>query len=159
MSHLDPRKLHVTYKATKLPADLILPRRYTLTHSDRTGELFLTIADDYDYAQISGWYTRLMRDEVVAEWQDGTQPSFHVYCHVSGGVILGSARWRYNILKSHMPMVLQTFRHGDQRLFLQNPALDLSEISVHFHAKQAQLNKRENWGKFNEYILKGTRGK
>ena len=159
MSDLNPRKLHVTFKATKSPADLILPRRYTLTHSDRTGELFLTIGDDYDYEQISGWYTRMMRDEVLADWQDGTPPSFHVYCHVSGGLILGSARWRYNILKSHMAMVLQTFRHGDRELFLQNPALDVSEISVHFHAKQAQLNKRENWGTFAKHVLEDTRSK
>jgi hypothetical protein len=158
MSDLDPRKLHVTFKATESSADLILPRRYTLTHSDRTGELFLTIADEYDYAQISGWYTRLMRDEVLAEWQDGSQPTFHVYCHVSGGVIIGSARWRYGIFKNHMPMVLQAFRYGDQNVFDQNPDLDLATISVHFHAKQAQFNKRENWGTFADYVLEGTYG-
>jgi len=159
MSDLDPRKLHVTFKATKSSVSLILPRRYTLTHSDWTGELFLTIADDYDYAQISGWYTKLMRDEVLAEWQDRSQPTFHVYCHVRGGVILGSARWRYSILKRHMPMVLQAIRHGDHQLFLQNPALDLATISVHFRAKQAHLNKIENWGTFADYVLKGTYGK
>lgn len=159
MSDLDPRKLNITLKGTQSPADLILPRRYTLTHSDRTGELFLTIGDDYDSAQISGWYTRLMRDEVLAEWQDGTKSTFHVYCHVSGGVILGSARWRYDILNSHMPMVLQAFRHGDQGLFLHNPDLDLTEISVHFRAKQAQFNKMENWGTFSEYVLESTHRK
>jgi hypothetical protein len=159
MSDLDPCKLHVTFKATKTLVDLILPRRYTLTHSDRTGELFLTIADDYDYAQISGWYTRLMRDEVLAEWQNGSQPTFHVYCHVSGGVILGSARWRYSILKNHMPMVLQAFRHGDQELFFQNPDLDSATISVHFSAKQIQLNKIEIWGTFADYVLEASRSK
>ena len=159
MSDLDPRKLHVTFKTAKTSADLILPRRYTLTHSDRTGELFLTIADDYDYAQISGWYTILMRDEVLAEWQDGSQPTFHVYCHVSGGIIIGSARWRHDIFKNHMPMVLQTFRHGDQELFLQNPDLDSATISVHFSAKQAQLNKIENWGTFADYVLEATHSK
>jgi hypothetical protein len=45
-------------------------RCYTLTHSDTTGELFLTIGPDFDRAQISGLYTRLMRDEVLAEWRE-----------------------------------------------------------------------------------------
>ena len=40
-------------------------------------------------AQISGWYTRLMRDEVLAEWlEDEDGPALHVYCHVSGGLVL-----------------------------------------------------------------------
>ena len=34
-----------------------------LTHSDITGELFLTIAAKYDYDKITD-----MRDEVLAEW-------------------------------------------------------------------------------------------
>jgi len=80
MIHLDPNKLHVKY----LNADASVfkvPRRYTLTHSDSTGDLFLTIGDDYDFKQISGWYTKLMGDEVLAEWlNDPTGPALHVGC-------------------------------------------------------------------------------
>ena len=33
----------------------------------------------------TGWYVRLLRDEVLAEWQlDGPSPTLHVHCHVSG---------------------------------------------------------------------------
>lgn len=66
MSKLDPGKLHVTFNGGTSPVDLEFPRRYTLTHSDLTGDLFLTIGREYDEEHISGIYTRLMRDEVLA---------------------------------------------------------------------------------------------
>jgi hypothetical protein len=153
MSELNPRKLNVTFRTGKSTGDFALPRRYTLTHSDFTGDLYLTIGNDYDHAQISGLYTRLMRDEVLAEWQQGTQYSLHVYCHVRGGFVFGTPRWRYGIFKYHMPMVLQAFRYGDQAHFDQNPELDGSEIWIHFQAKQAHLNKTEFWGTFAKYNL------
>ncbi|MFZ0010865.1 MAG: staygreen family protein [Halobacteriota archaeon] len=39
-------KLHVKHVAGIGPTDPISPRRYTLTHSDLTAELFLTIIPD-----------------------------------------------------------------------------------------------------------------
>lgn len=68
MGRLNPRKLHVRFAAGGTPQGPLTPRRYTLTHSDSTGDLFLTIAPEVDRKQIAGWYTRLMRDEVLAQW-------------------------------------------------------------------------------------------
>jgi hypothetical protein len=71
MSRLRPEKLHVTLSEEITPEEFFLPRRYTLTHSDATGDLFLTVSESYEQEAISGFYTRLMRDEVLAEWLDG----------------------------------------------------------------------------------------
>ncbi|MCX5844615.1 MAG: staygreen family protein, partial [Deltaproteobacteria bacterium] len=68
MTRLIPEKLRIIYSLSVTETDPITPRRYTLTHSDATGELTLTIGGEYDRVQVSGWYTRLMRDEVFAEW-------------------------------------------------------------------------------------------
>jgi hypothetical protein len=67
MNALNPCKLHVTFHAGNSAGVLAFPRRYTLTHSDMTGDLFLTIRAEYDQTQIAGLYTLLMRDEVLAE--------------------------------------------------------------------------------------------
>lgn len=64
MTPQNPKKLHTT---NIIDPKMVLPRRYTLTHSDSTGEIYLTVAHDYDLKQISGWYTRIMRDEILAE--------------------------------------------------------------------------------------------
>ena len=65
MTRLRLEKLHVQFAAGVAPDGPITPRRYTLTHSDATGDLYLTIGPDYDRRQISGVYTRLLRDEVL----------------------------------------------------------------------------------------------
>jgi hypothetical protein len=125
MERLNPEKLHITYSTGTTPENLVLPRLYTLTHSDRTGELFLTIGGQYDKQQISKLYTRLMRDEVLAQIaDDGDRPVFKVYCHVSGGFIIGTAKWRYNIFQSELPLVLEAIRYGDRALFEHNPQLE-----------------------------------
>ena len=151
MTNLNREKLHVDFDNTISETEPVYPRAYTLTHSDSTGELFLTIGTVHNYPQISGWYTRFMRDEVLAEWQFLNEPSFHVHCHVSGGFLLGSAGWRASIFRKHMPMVLQAFRYGDQSLFASHPELDNAPIYVHFHATQDQYNRTEDWGIFREY--------
>jgi hypothetical protein len=41
--YLDPRRLHVVFAPGVAVAGPVVPRAYALTHSDSTGELFLTI--------------------------------------------------------------------------------------------------------------------
>lgn len=147
MSRLNPQKLHVNHLPGVELETPIDPRRYTLTHSDMTGDLYLTIGPDYDFRQISGWYTRFMRDEVLAEWKDNQDgPSLHVYCHVSGGLIFGRAGWRDTIFRSEMPLALEVIRYGDRTLFAANPRLDQAPVFVHFQASQPSYNKTEAWG-------------
>lgn len=146
MSRLNPDKLHVRFQDGTLPEGPLIPRRYTLTHSDVTGDLFLSIGPDYDRRAIGRLYTRLMRDEVLAEWLDGDQGiALHVYCHVSGGLVLGSAAWRDDILRYHMPLVLQALRYGDRALIAAKPHLDQAQIFVHFHSNQARYHRVEPW--------------
>jgi hypothetical protein len=154
MSRLKPDKLHVELAPGAEPEGPVTPRRHTLTHSDTTGDLFLTIGAEYDRKQISGWYTRLMRDEVLAEWQeDEDGPALHVHCHVSGGLVVGPAGWRYAIFRRELPLVLEAFRFGDQALFESRPELDDAPIWVHFHASQPRYNRTERWGVPGDYRL------
>ena len=154
MSKLNPSKLHIIFLEEAYKRELRLPRRYTLTHSDFTGELFLSIGASYNQKQISDWYTRLMRDEVLAEIrEEGDVISLHVYCHVSGGIAFGTAGWRNDILQYHMQMVIETLRYGDQELVSAYPQLDDMKVRVHFVSKHAKYNRVEDWGVFSEYRL------
>jgi hypothetical protein len=152
MRELNPSKLHVTFREGTSLRDPNLPRRYTLTHSDSTGDLFLTIGAEYDRRQISGYYTRLMRDEVLAELKnDGQDVSLHIYCHVSGGLVFGPAGWRNGIFHHHMRMVLEALRYGERELFSAHPELDEAKILVHFASNHDRYNKVEDWGQFQSY--------
>jgi hypothetical protein len=130
----------------------VVPRCYTLTHSDRTGELFLTIGAVYDRAQVNGCYTRLMRDEVLAEWGEGEGGlALHVHCHVSGGLVVGTARWRDAIFRHELPLVLEALRYGDRALYAAHPALDGAPIWVHFHSPRPAYDRVEPWGTPSDY--------
>ena len=154
MNRLRTEKLHTRLAAGVDPTRPVSPRCYTLTHSDRTGDLYLTIGAEYDEAQISGWYTRLMRDEVLAEWrQDEKGPSLQVHCHVSGGLVFGGARWRYAIFRRELQLVLEAFRFGDRGLFEAHPDLDQAPIWVHFHSARRRYDQTERWGTPATYRL------
>jgi hypothetical protein len=147
MSRLNPAKLHVHWSQGVTPQGPISPRRYTLTHSDATGDLFLTIGADYDRRQIGGLYTRLMRDEVLAEWLAGAAgPELHVFCHVSGGLVFGGAAMRDAIFRRELPLVFEAFRHGDRMLFAAHRQLDRAPVIVHFRSHLARYNRVETWG-------------
>lgn len=152
MADFNPEKLHVRFDSVLQEKVDFLPRCYTLTHSDRTGELFLSIAPSYDREQISGWYTRLMRDEVLAEWQMDHLPELHLHCHISGGFVLGSAQWRDEIFRQHLPLVLYALCYGDRNFLLANPAFLDADILVHFHAKQTALDRLEKWGYVKDFL-------
>ncbi|XP_052139949.1 protein STAY-GREEN, chloroplastic isoform X1 [Oryza glaberrima] len=85
-----------------------LPRTYTLTHSDVTARLTLAVSHTINRAQLQGWYNKLQRDEVVAEWKKVQgHMSLHVHCHISGGHVLLDliAGLRYYIFRKELPVV------------------------------------------------------
>lgn len=154
MAHLVPERLHVRYLLGVDPKLPNAPRYYTLTHSDSTGELFLTIGLYYDMNQVSGLYTRLMRDEVLAELRtspDGLR--LDVYCHVSGGLVFGRAGWRYSIFRRELPLVLEAIRYGDRMIVENDPNLDQIPIFVHFKSSDSKYDKSEKWGTLADYRI------
>ena len=152
MQRLNPDKLHITYLAGAFPERIMLPRYYTLTHSDRTGDLFLSIGSEYNTKETSRLYTKLMRDEVLAILSDdGGNLVLRVYCHVSGGFVFGTARLRYRIFQSELSLALEAIRYGDNPVFEKNPELNKAPIITHFRSTDSRFDKIENWGSIGDY--------
>lgn len=150
---MSTEKLHVRYLGEANSKEPIIQRRYTLTHSDFTGDLFLSIGAKYDKKAISGLYTKLMRDEVLAEWLKKEKNSqLHIYLHVCGGLILGRAGWRDSIFRGHLPLVLKSIIQGDKEFFQNYPNLKNSPILIHFNSSNKKYNKIEKWGKTKDYL-------
>jgi hypothetical protein len=152
MSEFNPFNLHVFFNDKLNTQDSLLPRKYTLTHSDFTGDLFLSIGPEYDYKKFSGFYSRLLRDEVLGQWQNNNLIVLNLYCHVSGGIVLGSAKWRKSIFRHHMKMVIQAMCYGDGAFLKKNRDFLHAPIYVHFLARQKKLESVEKWGIINDYI-------
>eukprot|EP01018_Ginkgo_biloba_P029900 Gb_07845 [translate_table: standard] len=126
-----------------------LPRTYTLTHSDLTAKLTLAISQTINKAQLQGWYHKLQRDEVLAQWKKSQgKMSLHVHCHISGGhwLLDAIAKLRFYIFRKELPVVLEAFRHGDRALFEKHPELENALVWVYFHSNVKEFERFECWG-------------
>ncbi|MCJ7689502.1 MAG: staygreen family protein [Clostridiaceae bacterium] len=147
MKKLDPEKLYVDFGGETGGIKPIIPRKYTLTHSDVTGELFLTIAEKYDYEKTSD-----MRDEVLAEWVFiNNEYAIMVNVMVDKEKNLVMSAVRNSVFVKELPLALQAIRYGDREFFVENPTLDKVPIYVKFNSIYPLFNRQELWGKPSDY--------
>jgi hypothetical protein len=145
MSEFNPNKLNVEFREGVTATQPVIPRRYTLTHSDITAELFLTIGPEFAYDKINR-----TRDEVLGEWlQEGEGFIYQVYLHVDGMKMLTGLR-NY-VFRRELPMALEAIRYGDKEFFRVNPEFDYFPILVYFQSEDPRYDKVETWGDFNDY--------
>lgn len=146
MSRLDVEKLHVEFVGVT-PTEPIIPRRYTLTHSDITADLYLTIGLDFAYLKLTP-----MRDEVMGEWiLNGESYVYYVYLYVNGQFDREAKAIRESVFRRELPLALEAIRYGDSEFFNAHPELDYVPIIVYFLSTDQMFNKVENWGTFSDY--------
>ncbi|GGE55439.1 hypothetical protein GCM10011391_38060 [Pullulanibacillus camelliae] len=122
MSAFNPNQLHIKFIP---PASTVRPiegRKYTLTHSATSAELFLSIGYIYDYSAIN----LQVRDEVVADWKQSPQGHFflHGKVFVSGGEFdRQEAKVRLYIFHKAMSQALKGIVNGDHSFFVNHPYL------------------------------------
>ena len=149
MSDFNPQKLKVTLIP---PANSVQPiegRKYTLTHSDITAELFLDIGYVYNFEAIN----RKMRDEVLGEWVTHENCLyFNVFLYIDQGEYdLTTATKREEVFRRELPLALTAIRYGDRFLFHLYPDLNNPLIIVNFISTYPPLAKQEVWQTFNSF--------
>ncbi len=128
----------------------VISRRYTLTHSDLTGELFLTIGVHFAWHKINP-----MRDEVLGEWKlNGSSLYYCVYLYIDQGEYTHEESEKRNeIFRRELPLALKAIRYGDSFLFDTHPNLDKASIIVNFMSVHPQFARQENWGTFHNFSI------
>lgn len=146
MRDFNADKLWINYQLRNL--NQLNPRRYTLTHSDETGDLFLVIASDYAYDKLTP-----MRDEVLGEWttKDGKNYFFYVYVRLDGEDGIKSTPRRNQIFIQELPTALKGIKYGDPFLFTAYPQFKSAPIYVHFQSADPNYNRIEYYQTFNQY--------
>ena len=77
-----------------------------------------TVGADYGNKKISGMYTRIIRDSVLAEWiYKGGVYFLNIYCPVRGCLVFGTSSMRESIFLREMPLVLEVLRFRDRDFF------------------------------------------
>lgn len=149
MSKFNPEKLSVQYRDGITEMQPVIPRRYTLTHSDETGNLFLTLGNEYAWDKVN----IKMRDEVFGEWAINRGNLYflvHVYID-QGEYDQNAAAKRTEIFRRELPLALTAIRYGDKLLFKRYPNLDHAMIIVNYISTYPQFARQENWGTFSSF--------
>lgn len=149
MSHFSPEKLFVQFNGVTAVCPVV-PRRYTLTHSDSTGTLYLTIGTNYAWGKINP-----KRDEVLGEWKRiENDICFYVYLYIDQGEYKQQiSEKRFEIFRRELPLALTAIRYGDRHLFNAYPYLDKAPIIICFISVYPQLARRECWGTFRSFAI------
>ncbi|WZL72525.1 staygreen family protein [Clostridiaceae bacterium 35-E11] len=144
---LDPEKVFVELRHGVALTKPIVGRKYTLTHSDTTAELFLTIGLQYAYDKINP-----RRDEVLAAWcVYNNMLIMYVYVYVDGAFGYDRAAIRNQIFIRELPLALEAIRYGDRTFFGAHPDLDKCPIFIYFDSTFPCLNRVEYWGMPSDY--------
>lgn len=148
MSRLNPEKLYVEFVGVT-STEPIIPRRYTLTHSDIPADLYLTIGLDFAYDKLN-----FMRDEVLGEWlPNDANYVYCVYLYVDSNFMPAFTAIRDAVFRKELPLALEAIRYGDNEFFNEYPELDYVPIIVYFQSTDPIFNTVENWGTFSDYNI------
>ncbi len=147
LDRLNPDKLYVEFRDDITKTQPIIGRRYTLTHSDITANLFLTIGLNYAYDKITE-----MRDEVLATWKINDNEYFlYTYCYVGRDFDYNESKIRYKIFNRELPLALEAIRYGDSTFFKANPKLDNSPVWVYFDSSYPEFSGYRYFGRMKNY--------
>lgn len=151
MSRFDPQKVSVEFMP---PANSIYPleeRKYTLTHSDDTGELFLDVGTTYNTEA----FNLELRDEVLAEWQANSTYGFILVGKVN---VDGNepneetANMRADIFKRELGTALKGMIYGDLAFLYTFPFLFNTPIIIYFESSFPQLQQAYYYGTPQQYL-------
>ena len=149
MSNFNPGRLKVEYRDGVTATGPFIPRNHTLTHSDLTGELFLTIGTQFAWDTIN----TKMRDEVLGEWKkQGNMVYYNVYVLINKEDDLEMATRRNEVFRRELPLAITAIRYGDRDLFALYPQLDNAPVVVNFMSTYPHLSKQECWGTFSNFM-------
>ena len=147
MSKFQPEKLNVSYKDEIRTKTFLFPRKYTLTHSDESGELFLSIGKNYDYDKIN--YN--IRDEVLGSWEKDDKEYLLITLEVDNGDDISNTIKRDKIFRQEIVLALMAIVYGDNLFFENNKELYEAPVRVKFNSKFSEYDTLEDWGMVKDY--------
>ncbi|MFB9757043.1 staygreen family protein [Ectobacillus funiculus] len=155
MSNFDPTKLFVTFLPPANLYEPVINRKYTLTHSDVTEKLFLSIGYTYDTYAID----QHLRDELVAQWTNKHEKLvLFGKVYISGGEFdEKTAGKRFYIFQKEMAMALKAIVNGDKQLYTYFPSLLTAPIYIYFESVYPDFSRVVYYGMPKQYLHKSDK--
>lgn len=146
MKKINPKKVFTEFRDGVNKIEPIEGRKYTVTHSDKTGDLFVTIGLKYAEDKIDK-----LRDELLLTWTYSDERLKLIGQVLIDNEVIKNSRIRNIIFKKEMPLALQAIRYADRELFQLNKSLDDIPIEIQFISQSEKYNKLIEFGSMKEY--------
>lgn len=155
MSTFDPTKLFVTFLPPVNLYEPVIGRKYTLTHSDVAGKLFLSIGYIYDTYAIDQY----LRDELIAQWTNKHEKLvLFGKAYISGGEFDEKiAGERFYIFQKEMGTALKAIVNGDEQLYTHFPSLLTAPIYIYFESVYPDFSRVVYYGIPEQYLHKPSK--
>lgn len=152
MKELDTRKVFTQYRGCIQPYEPVGGRKYTITHSDTTAELFVFISEEYAEDQVSK-----MHDEVRLSLESVTKGYIlQGYVIIDNREVKGDSELRNRIFYNEMPVALQALRQADRFLYERYPFLENAHVIIQFISSQPEYHKTYDFGCIGNYrVIQG----
>ncbi|PGV48714.1 staygreen family protein [Bacillus sp. AFS037270] len=154
MSGFNPNKLSVNLIPPATFTQPIEGRKYTLTHSDITAELFLDIGYLINYKSIN----LKLRDEVLAEWILDQQGRLILVgkVYVDGGEFgKNTSDIRFHMFEKEMDTAVKGMVYGDCPFFANYPTLLDAPIFINYESIYPEYRQTISYGTPRQYISQG----
>lgn len=141
------RQIFVEYRDYVTATSPIQNRTYTMTHSDETGNLFVTVG--LKYAEDK---TNELQDQVYLKWTqlDGKNLLYGEVL-IDDKNITGNAQKRDEIFKREMPLALYAIYVAEQPFFEAHTNLTDTPILINFKSQDPTYNKLYSYGSIGNY--------
>lgn len=152
MRELNSDRVHTEYRDGVSETFPLVGRKYTITHSDETAEVFVTIGKEFASDKFGA-----LRDEVILML---TQREGKIQMY--GTVIVNSeeipngAKYRNDIFLRELPGALEALRFADRDFYNQYEMLDELPIYIWFQSTFDEFNKVYDYGKMKDYKQDAT---
>lgn len=146
MRKFDASKVRAEFRDGVTKDQPIRGRKYTMTHSDDTGELFVTIGTRFAEDKI-----KKERDEVLLEIRGGRRNLEFFGTVFVDGPNMKATQFRNEIFLREMPIALKAIRYADRELFERYPVLDRIPIRIWFRSLSKEYNKQYHFGSMRNY--------
>jgi hypothetical protein len=138
------KKLEVEFESD-INKKSLRERKYTLTHSDETGQRHLYIGAEFNEEKCNK-----LRDEVIGNWSNAyAEIELHIKCNLYSEYSSLTIEERYDRFKKHMPRAITAIINGDKEYIIANNLLG-NNVYVYFLSDL--MSGREYYNRVNDYI-------
>lgn len=147
----NPLKSLLNYSSSNIMTKFCLPRKYTSTHSDETGEIFLAVDKKYYKPYLENEESQKVESQVIGKWVKKKNKYKILLKVVVSSEKNPNAKLRYDIYQRELPHVLKTIALAESCTMKHDDNIKKAKIYVKFDSIDPKYQKVQYWGRLSKW--------